>query len=303
MMTEASLASVEEAIEETLVRARKHPLSLASRPDAAVSLGVFIAAVLIAALAPWISPLDPVFQDLDFALRPPFFMAEAYPGHLLGTDGLGRDILSFIFYGLRISITVGLASVLISTVLGVTLGVWAGYKGGRVDAILMRLADFQLTLPVILVALAVIAMFGSGVGKLILLIGVTQWPIYGRTVRGSVLATKEREFVEAARATGAQPLAIIFRHILPNVLTPLLIIAAVELPRVMLLESTLSFLGVGVPATVPSLGGAIAHGYEFLVSGFWWLSVLPGLALMVVVVSINLLGDWLRDVFDPRIQS
>ncbi|MBI3126802.1 MAG: ABC transporter permease [Candidatus Tectomicrobia bacterium] len=271
------------------------------RADALAGMAVLLAACLVALLAPWISPHDPIGQNLRSVLRPPFFLEGALPGYLLGTDGLGRDLLSYIFHGFRISMAVGLASVAISAVLGVTLGVWAGYRGGRVDALVMRLADFQLTLPTVLVALAVIALFGSGVGKLILLIGLTHWAVYGRTVRGSVLAIREREFVESARALGASPWTVIRCHVLPNVMTPILIIAAVELPRVMLLESTLSFLGLGVPPTVPSLGGAIAHGYGYLLSGYWWLTVLPGLALMVVVVAINLLGDWLRDVLDPRV--
>ncbi|MBI2132346.1 MAG: ABC transporter permease [Candidatus Tectomicrobia bacterium] len=276
--------------------------ALAARADALAGAAVLAAACLIALLAPWISPHDPIGQNLRSALRPPFFLQGALPGFLLGTDGLGRDVLSYVFHGFRISLAVGLSAVAISSALGVSLGVWAGYRGGRTDTLIMRLADFQLTLPTVLIALAVIALFGSGVGKLILLIGLTHWAVYARTVRGSVLAIREREFVESARALGASPWTVIGRHILPNVMTPILIIAAVELPRVMLLESTLSFLGLGVPPTVPSLGGAIAHGYGYLLSGYWWLTVLPGLALMVVVVAINVLGDWLRDVLDPRMK-
>ncbi len=302
MAQEAAIGIAREEVFEAPPARRRSSLSLAARPDAALSLLVLLAALLIAAAAPWISPYNPIGQRLNLALRPPFFLEGAAPGHLLGTDGLGRDLLSYIFYGFRISLAVGLSSVTLSILIGVSLGVWSGYKGGGADALIMRLADFQLTLPTVLVALAVIAIFGSGVGKLILLIGITHWAVYGRTVRGSVLATREREFVEAARALGASPLVLILRHILPSVMTPILIISAVELPRVMLLESTLSFLGLGVPPTVPSLGGAIAHGYEFLLSGHWWLTVLPGLALMGVVVAINLLGDWLRDVLDPRMQ-
>ena len=289
--------------EKSPVKPRKNQLSLASRPDAAVSLAIIVVSVLAALLSPWIAPHDPNAHKLLQALKPPAFMAGAIPGHLLGTDGLGRDVLSYIIYGFRISLMVGVSSVLISTIIGVSLGVWAGYKGGKVDTIIMRLADFQLTLPTVLVALAVIAIFGSGVGKLILLIGISHWAVYGRTVRGSVLSVKESDFVEGARALGARTSTLIFRHILPSIMTPILIISAVELPRVMLLESTLSFLGLGVPPTVPSLGGAIAHGYEFLLSGYWWLTVLPGFTLMIVVIAINLLGDWLRDVFDPRVQN
>jgi len=300
---EATLSAVEEKGADASPRSGRRGLSLPARPDAFVSLLILIAAVAIAAFAPWVSPHDPNIQKLDLALKPPIFMQGALPAHLLGTDGLGRDLLSIIFYGFRVSLTVGIFAILIAAVLGVALGVWSGYMGGRVDTVIMRLADFQLSLPVVLVALAVISISGPGVGKLIVLIGLVRWTIYGRTVRGSVLSAKEQDFVEAARAVGARPLVVIFRHILPGVLTPILIISAVELPRVMLLESTLSFLGLGVPPTVPSLGSAIAHGYGFLLSGYWWLTVLPGFALMIVVICINLLGDWLRDVFDPRMQN
>ncbi len=303
MTKEAIQAPQQKAADIAPPPRARSTLALLSRPDALVSLGVILAAILIATFAPLIAPHNPNQHNLNEALKAPFFMKDTLPGYWLGTDGLGRDLLSYIFYGFRISLTVGIFSIIIATVLGVSLGIWAGYQGGRVDTALMRLADFQLSLPLVLVALAVIAIFGPGVGKLILLIGLVRWTVYGRTVRGSVLATKELDFVEAARAAGARPWEIIVRHILPGVLTPILIISAVELPRVMLLESTLSFLGLGVPPTVPSLGGAIAHGYGFLLSGYWWLTVLPGLALMIVVIAINLLGDWLRDVFDPRMQN
>lgn len=302
MTNEGIQASLKNAADIDRPPRIRSALSLGARPDALMSFGVILAAILIAALAPIIAPHDPNQHNLNEALRAPFFLKGALPAYWLGTDGLGRDLLSYIFYGFRISLTVGIFSILIATVLGVSLGIWAGYQGGRVDTALMRLADFQLSLPLVLVALAVIAIFGPGVGKLILLIGLVRWTVYGRTVRGSVLATKELDFIEAARAAGARPWEIIVRHILPGVLTPILIISAVELPRVMLLESTLSFLGLGVPPTVPSLGGAIAHGYGFLLSGYWWLTVLPGFALMTVVIAINLIGDWLRDVFDPRMR-
>ena len=280
---------------------KRNSLSITKfKMDARFSLFFFFIILILAFLSPWISPHDPVTHKLTQNLKAPFFMNDYLPTHYLGTDGLGRDLLSFILHGLRISLMVGIVSIAISTILGITLGLFSGYLGGRFDSFVMRLADFQLTLPTVLVALAVIAVFGSGIWKLILLIGFTHWTVYARIVRGSVLVVREKEFIEAARSIGQKSYRIIFVHILPSVINPVLIISAVELPRVMLLESTLSFLGLGVPPTVPSLGGAIAHGYEFLLSGYWWLTLFPGFALMSVVMSINIIGDWLRDYTDPR---
>jgi len=290
-------------MEKTAIEPKKsqNRSRISFRADAYISLLFFVTIIIVAFLSPWIAPHDPIYQKLTENLKAPIFMDNFLPTHYLGTDGLGRDLLSFILYGFRISLTVGIVSILISTFIGVILGLLSGYVGGRLDTIIMRFADFQLTLPTVLVALAVIAIFGSGIEKLILLIGLTHWTVYARTVRGSVLVAREKEFIEAARSIGIKQYRIITRHILPSVLSPVLIISAVELPRVMLLESTLSFLGLGVPPTVPSLGGAIAHGYEFLLSGYWWLTIFPGLALMSIVISINIIGDWLRDVLDPRI--
>ena len=280
---------------------KRNSLSITKfKKDARFSLFFFFIILILAFLSPWISPHDPVTHKLTQNLKAPFFMNDYLPTHYLGTDGLGRDLLSFILHGLRISLMVGIVSIAISTILGITLGLFSGYLGGRFDSFVMRLADFQLTLPTVLVALAVIAVFGSGIWKLILLIGFTHWTVYARIVRGSVLVVREKEFIEAARSIGQKSYRIIFVHILPSVINPVLIISAVELPRVMLLESTLSFLGLGGPPTVPSLGGAIAHGYEFLLSGYWWLTLFPGFALMSVVMSINIIGDWLRDYTDPR---
>ncbi|MFL2932232.1 MAG: ABC transporter permease [bacterium] len=280
---------------------KRNSLSITKfKMNARFSLFFFFIILILAFLSPWISPHDPVTHKLTQNLKAPFFMKDYLPTHYLGTDGLGRDLLSFILHGLRISLMVGIVSIAISTILGITLGLFSGYLGGRFDSFVMRIADFQLTLPTVLVALAVIAVFGSGIWKLILLIGFTHWTVYARIVRGSVLVAREKEFIEAARSIGQKSYRIIFIHILPSVINPVLIISAVELPRVMLLESTLSFLGLGVPPTVPSLGGAIAHGYEFLLSGYWWLTLFPGFALMSVVMSINMIGDWLRDYTDPR---
>jgi peptide/nickel transport system permease protein len=267
----------------------------------ALVTAIVLALLLGASLAaPWLSHVDPLAQDFSASLRPPAWGADGSLAHPLGTDRLGRDVLANVLYGLRVSILVGTAAVAISLVLGVTLGLVSGYAGGRVDAALMRAADVQLSLPPILIALAVVALFGAGLWRLVALIGVINWAVYARTVRGSVLAVREQEFVEAARALGVAAPAILARHVLPNVLAATVVVAAVELPRVMLLEATLSFLGLGVPVRIPSLGAAISRGYQVLFAGHWWVSVFPGLALMAVVVCVNLLGDWLRDLTDPR---
>ena len=252
--------------------------------------------------AGWLSPVDPLAQDFGASLRPPAWARTGSLDHPLGTDRLGRDVAANVLYGLRVSFLVGAVSVAISLVLGVAVGLVSGYAGQRLDALLMRAADVQLALPPILIALAVVALFGPGLWRLIVLIGLINWAVYARTVRGGVLTVREREYVEAARALGAPVWVILGRHVLPNVLTATVVVAAVELPRVMLLESTLSFLGLGVPVMIPSLGAAIARGYQVLFSGHWWVSVFPGLALMVVVVCVNLLGDFLRDLTDPRWQ-
>lgn len=265
---------------------------------------VVLALLLGASLAaPWLTSVDPLAQDFGASLLPPAWSEAGSLAHPLGTDRLGRDVFANVLHGLRVSLLVGATSVAISLALGVTLGLISGYAGGRVDAALMRAADVQLSLPPILIALAIVALFGSGLWRLVILIGVINWAVYARTVRGSVLAVREREFVEAARALGVAAPAILARHVLPNVLTATVVVAAVELPRVMLLEATLSFLGLGVPPQVPSLGTAVARGYQVLFAGHWWVSVFPGLALMAVVVCVNLLGDWLRDATDPRWSS
>lgn len=267
-------------------------------PTALAGGGVLLVLVAAAVLAPLLAPWDPQAQDLNRRLLAPGWIRGP---HLLGTDAVGRDLLSNILFGLRVSLLVGLLSVGISTVLGVAGGILAGFYRGRWDAVLMRAADMQLSLPTLLVALAAAAIWGRGVGKLIVVIGVVGWAEFARTVRGSTLAVREKEFVEAARALGASDGRLMLRHVLPNVLTPVIVLASVSMPRVIVLEATLSFLGLGVPLTTPSLGLLIDGGYKYLFSGAWWPSILPGLALMLLVVGINLVGDWLRDALDPRL--
>lgn len=267
----------------------------------AMAGAVLLAAMVAAALlAPAISPWDPQAQDLSRRLIAPTWLGGA---HFLGTDALGRDLLSNILFGLRVSLLFGLLTIAISVVLGVAAGVAAGYYRGWLDGLFMRAADMQLSLPFLLVALALAAIWGRGLFKLIVVIGVIGWAEFARTVRGSTLAIREQEFVEAARALGAADRRIMARHILPNVLTPLIVLVSVAMPRVIVAEATLSFLGVGVPLTTPSLGLLIDGGYKYLFSGAWWPSIMPGLALMSLVVGINLVGDWLRDALDPRLYA
>ncbi len=267
-------------------------------PGAIAGTGLLVLMVLTALFASYLAPEPPTFQDLTRRLYPPTWSLGA---QFLGTDSLGRDVFSHILFSLRVSLLVGLLSIAISLALGVTSGVASGFYRGRFDAVVMRAADMQLSLPTLLVALAVAAIWGRGVFKLIAVIGVVGWAEYARTIRGSTLAVREKEFVEAARGLGASDVRIMRHHVLPNVLSPIIVLVSVSIPRVIVLEATLSFLGLGVPLTTPSLGLMIDSGYKYLFSGAWWTSIIPGLVLMLLVMSINLVGDWLRDALDPHL--
>ncbi len=276
---------------------------------------VFLLCVGSAVFAPWVTPHNPFDLsqlDLTNSLRPPAWLDGGDPAFLLGTDDQGRDILSTILFGARISLAVGICAVLLSMALGVSLGLLAGYVGGKTDAFIMRVADVQLSFPAILVALLV-----DGVARallpgahesmafyvLVLSLGVSGWVHYARTVRGSTFVEKNKEYVQAARLFGIHPLAIMARHVLPNVLGPVLVIATIHIATAIITEATLSFLGVGVPPTQPSLGTLIRIGNDFLFSGEWWVTLFPGIALVVMVLAINLLGDWLRDALNPRLRT
>jgi peptide/nickel transport system permease protein len=271
-----------------------------------LGLGLTGACVLAALLAPLLSPQNP--YDLTQLLlqnshMPPTLLGKwAYEPFVLGSDGQGRCMLSAILYGLRISLVVGLASTLLAATVGTFLGLLAGYAGGRTDAFIMRLADIQLSFPAILIAMVIMTVWGEGLLKIILAISIVNWVFYARTARGSTLAEREKDYVDAARATGVSPGRIMLGEILPNVVAPLIVIGTVRIANAILLEATLSFLGLGVPITEPSLGALVNQGYQVLFSGFWWVSVLPGAALMAVVLGINLLGDRLRDVLNPRLK-
>jgi peptide/nickel transport system permease protein len=273
-----------------------------ARPPS-VSTAILSLLVLAAITAPWLAPHDPQHQDLLARLTPPAWQGGSWR-FPLGTDDLGRDVLSNILFGLRVSLTAGFAAVAISVATGATLGLVAGYRAGSwFEIAVMRLADIQLSVPTVLIALAVLAVFGRGLWKVILIIGVVGWAQYARLVRASVLAERERPYITAAAVTGASEWRIVFRHLLPNVLGPLLVQVSVDIPRAVELEATLSFLGLGVSVTTPSLGLRISQGYQYLFSGAWWVSVLPGLALVALVLSENMIGDWVRDALDPRYRS
>jgi peptide/nickel transport system permease protein len=252
-------------------------------------------------LAPLVSPFDPLEQDIGQRLRSPGWQDAQGRVHPLGTDHLGRDILARIVYGSRIALVVGLAAVLISGVLGMLIGLVAGYFGGRVDDFLMRLADIQLAFPFILLAIAVIGVLGPSLRNIIIVIGVSSWVVYARVVRGEVLSIREREYVHAAIALGSRNGRVLWSHVLPNTFTPWLVVATLDMARVIVIESALSFLGLGVQPPTPTWGGMLADGRVYL-STAWWLATFPGLAILVTVLGINLFGDGLRDTLDPRLK-
>ncbi|MBX3603932.1 MAG: ABC transporter permease [Piscinibacter sp.] len=288
--------------------------SFRSSPVAMVAAAIAAVCGLAALFAPWLAPHNPfdlATLELADARLPPAWEAEGQAKYLLGTDDQGRDVLSALMYGARISLLVGLASVLLSMVVGVALGLLSGFAGGRLDAFIMRVCDVMLSFPSILVALLI-----DGVGRalfpnahdtlafavLILAIALPGWVQYARTVRGSTLVERQKEYVQAARLIGVSPLRIMGRHVLPNVLGPVLVLATIQVATAILIEATLSFLGVGVPPTQPSLGTLIRTGNDFLFSGEWWITIFPGAVLVLIALSVNLLGDWLRDALNPRLR-
>ncbi len=271
---------------------------------AACALAVLALIVLVAILAPVIVPQNPYdlmqLNIMDGLLPPGTPASSGEYVHLLGSDDQGRDMLSGIIYGLRISLTVGVVSAVVAALIGASLGLLAAYAGGRVENLIMRLVDLQLSFPSILVALMILAFLGKGVGNVVLALIIVEWATYARTARGTALVESRREYIEAASCLGVPSYRIIFRHLLPNCLPPLVVIATVQIARAIALEATLSFLGLGVPVTEPSLGLLIANGYKYILSGQYWMSFYPGIALLITIVAINLVGDRLRDVFNPK---
>ena len=266
---------------------------------------IFMALIALCAIfAPQLAPKDPNRVQIFSVLKPPFtYNRQGELEHVLGTDAVGRDVLSRAIYGARISFFVGLVAVGFGGSSGTILGLIAGYRGGRVDDGIMRLADIQLAFPFILFAIMVLTILGEGVLNLIIVLGIGQWVTYARIARAETLVQREREYVEAVRALGASEWRIIFRTILPNILTPLIVIASFNVAGVILAEASLSFLGLGVPESVPTWGAMLADSRNQLLSGSWWLAVFPGIAIMLTVLSINVLGDWMRDFLDPRLRG
>ena len=274
-------------------------------PLAVLGLALLLVIVAAAIFAPLISPQNPYdLAQLDVmdSKLPPGAPATNGGTFWLGTDDQGRDMLSAIFYGLRISLVVGASSTVVALVIGLTMGLLAAYFGGRVEALIMRIVDIQLSFPAILIALILIAVLGQGTGKVITALVTVQWAYYARTVRSAALVEKRKEYMEAARCLALPPVRIVFRHLLPNCLPPMIVVATVQVAAAIALEATLSFLGLGLPITEPSLGLLIANGYQYLLSGKYWISFFPGVALLLTIVSINLVADQLRDVLNPRLQ-
>ena len=269
------------------------------------ALLVFMGIIFVAVFAPLISPQNPYdLKEIDIldGRLPPGSKSFSGKHFLLGTDDQGRDMLSGIFYGLRTSLGVGAMSGFIALCLGTCIGLTAAYFGGRVDSLIMRLVDLQLSFPAILIALMLLAILGKGVDKIIIALIAVQWAYYARTVRGSALVERSKDYIEAAHCLAFSNRRIVFRHLMPNVIPPLIVVGTVQVAHAILLESTLSFLGIGLPVTKPSLGLLIANGFEYMLSGKYWISFFPGVALLITIVSINLVGDQLRDVLNPRLR-
>lgn len=275
---------------------------------------IFLILALMAIFSPWIAPFDPYdLQQIDLldSELPPVWIADSDPRFLLGTDDQGRDLWSTILYGMRVSLMIGICAVLLQAAIGIVIGLVSGYIGGRVDSLLMRIADVQLSFSTLMVAIIVLAIVKNSFGGevygnwamviLILVIGFSEWPQIARTVRSSVLGEKEKEYVDAAHVMGFGPIRIMFKHILPNCLSPIFVISTVQIANAIITEAALSFLGLGMPVTQPSLGSLISIGKEYLFSGSWWITLIPGLFLVLIVIAINLMGDFLRDVFNPRL--
>ena len=278
------------------------------------SLAVLLVLLVTGLLAPVFSPYDPYDPaniDIMNSELPPSWTQDGEAAFLLGTDIQGRDLLSTMIYGLRLSILIGCGAVVLQGFLGVVVGLLAGYLGGKIDAVLMRIADIQLSFPYLMVAIFISAIFqlAFGIGRyedlavplLIVIIGLAEWPVYARTVRAAVMGEKNKEYVEAARVIGLNRWRIMFRHVLPNTMTSVLVISTIQVANAVMSEAALSFLGLGMPVTKPSLGSLIRSGFEYIFSGSWWITLFPGIFLVLLVLVINLLGDWLRDVLNPKL--
>ncbi|MBN1227387.1 MAG: ABC transporter permease [Deltaproteobacteria bacterium] len=301
---------------QSLIRFKESYLLYNFKRDriAIISFIILALLVLTGILAPIISPynpFDPINIDIMNAEIPPVWLEEGSKDFFLGTDIQGRDLLSTMIYGLRLSLIIGCGAVLLQALLGIMFGLIAGYMGGKIDSLFMRLADIQLSFPYLMVAIFISAIFqvAFGIGRfeklavplLVIIIGLAEWPVYARTVRASVMGEKSKEYVEAARVIGLSRKVIMVRHILPNTMTSVLVISTIQVANAIMSEAALSFLGLGMPVTKPSLGSLIRSGFEYIFSGSWWITFFPGFLLVLLVLVINLLGDWLRDVFNPKL--
>ena len=284
-------------------------------PTAVGAFLIVLAVMVMVVTAPWLAPqnpYDPLQIDIMDSEMPPSWMPGGDERFLLGTDAQGRGVMSTIMYGTGISLMIGIGAVIVQGFIGVSLGLIAGYRGGWIDAFLMRIADIQLSISTLMLAIIALAVFSAAFGPatyarlaifmLIIVIGVAEWPRYARTVRASVLAEKKKEYVDAARVIGLSPGIIMRRHILPNTMTPVLVISTIQVAEAIVTEAALSFLGLGMPVNRPSLGALIRSGFEFIFSGSWWITLFPAIMLMLLILSINLLGDWLRDVLNPKLR-
>jgi peptide/nickel transport system permease protein len=301
MRPASAVSAIERGVQSPLQRVVGDFLA---NPVAIFGLALLTLVVLAALFAPIISPQNPYdLAQLDVmdSRLPPGSPSPNGGTYWLGTDDQGRDMLSAIFYGLRISLMVGVVSTVLALVIGLAMGLAAAYFGGRLETVIMRIVDIQLSFPAILIALILIAVLGQGTGKVITALVTVQWAYYARTVRGAALVEKRKEYMEAARCLALSPARIVFRHLLPNCLPPMIVVATVQVAAAIALEATLSFLGLGLPITEPSLGLLIANGYQYLLSGKYWISFFPGVALLLTIVSINLVADQLRDVLNPRL--
>ena len=281
-------------------RMRSGLLSIRRSRTATAGAIMLVVLALTAAFAPQLATHDPFKQDLRARLAPPVWTAEGSSAHILGTDQLGRDILSRVIYGARISLLVGVSVVLIAGTVGTLLGLLAGFLGGRVDTLLMRTVDVFLAFPFLLLAIIFMAMLGASLGNIILVLSITGWVEYARVVRSQVLSVRELEYITAAKALGAHTLPIMLKHVLPNVVASVIVIGSLQLGTVIIAEASLTFLGLGIPPSIPTWGSMLATGREYFVLA-WWLPTFPGLAIVVTVLAVNFLGDWLRDVFDPTL--
>lgn len=275
---------------------------LVKRRTALIGAIIVLIVIVSAILAPFIAPYDPNSSDLSKRLKPPFWTEDGTREHLLGTDHLGRDILSRIIYGTRISLLVGIITVLISGIFGTVLGLFGGYYRGFIDSILMRLTEIQLAFPFILLALAIMAVLGPGLKNVILVLSITGWVMYTRLVRGEVLLLRELEYVKAAEALGQKNRKIIFNHILPNVFPTVIVVGTLRIANMIIAEASLTFLGLGIESSIPTWGSMLADGRNYITSA-WWVATFPGIAIMLTVLGINLLGDWLSDILDPRLKT